>query len=81
MQEPGEIPRAETNHPVIRRIRTDCALLRRIEDDGQLDQEDPSIVELKRIIRRRINQLLLELRDGISSTDDELEDDKIATDL
>ena len=64
-----EIPRAETSHPLIRQIRADRSLLKRIEDDTQIDQDDPSIVELKRIIRRRITQLLSELRGETTPSD------------
>lgn len=82
MPEPRENPRVETHHPVMHAgttrdvaalIRTDRAFLSRIENDPELNQQDPTLVELKRIIYHRITELQSELMDEVSSTEDDLQ--------
>ena len=48
-------------------IRTDRSFLDRIEHDAELNQDDPNVVELKRVICRRIAQLESELQRDMSS--------------
>lgn len=38
-------------------IRTDQGFLEQIEQDAELNQNDPTVTEMKRIIRDRIDQL------------------------
>ena len=61
------------NWDIAASIRTDRSFLDWIEHDAELNQDDPIVVELKRIIRRRITQLESELQRDMSSPEDQLQ--------
>ena len=56
-----------------RQIRTDRAFLEQIELDTELNQNDPTVIELKRIIRDRIIQSDSGLQADIISPEDDLQ--------
>ena len=54
-------------------IKADRALLSRIEENLDFNPDDPTVAELKRIVRHRIARLQSELRAEANSTEDELQ--------